>query len=152
MVRRIERRMQVRHIHSAETYAKRLEQLPGEADELLKDLLIGVTQFFRDPEAYEVLAREAIWDVVAKKEPAARVRIWVPGCASGEEAYSIAILLSEALIKHNVAPSRYKSLRPTLMTTLSKQPEPADTPRPALSISPGLAATVSSASTATSTR
>ncbi len=104
MGRRIERRLQVHHIDSVATYVARLEQDPAEARELFKDLLIGVTQFFRDPEAFEVLARRAIPKILLNKDVGAEVRIWVPGCASGEEAYSIAILFCEAVDKLKVAP------------------------------------------------
>src|ERR1035437_6896456 len=104
MGRRIERRLQVHHLDSVTAYVAKLEQDPAEAKELFKDLLIGVTQFFRDPEAFEVLARRAIPKILLNKDVGAEVRVWVPGCASGEEAYSIAILLCESIDKLKVAP------------------------------------------------
>ncbi len=104
MVRRIERRMQVQHLDSVAVYEAKLEQDPQEANELLKDLLIGVTQFFRDPEAFKLLASQAIPQFLGNKARDARVRVWVPGSASGEEAYSIAMLLGEGIAKLNVAP------------------------------------------------
>jgi two-component system CheB/CheR fusion protein len=74
-----------------------LENDSAEAEGLLKDLLIGVTQFFRDPEAFQALAQQIIPRIVQGKSADAPIRVWVPGCASGEEAYSIAILLREHL-------------------------------------------------------
>ena len=105
MARRIERRLQVNHLDSVVSYVAKLEKDPAEAEELLKDFLIGVTQFFRDPDAFDALAREVIPRLLENKGANARVRVWVPGCASGEEAYSIAILLHAELTKLNVAPS-----------------------------------------------
>ena len=104
MIRRVERRMQVRQLDSAAAYVARLEQDAQEAEQLFKDLLIGVTQFFRDPDAFEALALEVIPKILGDKGSDSRVRVWVPGCASGEEAYSIAILLAEAMARRNVAP------------------------------------------------
>jgi two-component system, chemotaxis family, CheB/CheR fusion protein len=94
--RRIERRM---HLHQFETpgdYVGHLQQNPAEFDVLLKELLIGVTNFFRDPEAFEALADE-LPDLLAHKREGDTVRVWVPGCSTGEEAYSIAILLHETI-------------------------------------------------------
>jgi two-component system, chemotaxis family, CheB/CheR fusion protein len=95
--RRIRRRLQVRHLDSVEDYLQLLEKDAAEAEGLLKDLLIGVTQFFRDPDAFQALARQIVPRIVQSKAAGAPIRIWVPGCASGEEAYSIAILLREHL-------------------------------------------------------
>jgi two-component system CheB/CheR fusion protein len=97
LLRRIHRRMQVRHVESVDDYLRLLGKADGEPQALLKDLLIGVTQFFRDPEAFEALARQVVPRIVQGKAADAPVRIWVPGCASGEEAYSIAILVREHL-------------------------------------------------------
>ena len=104
MVRRIERRMQVHRLDSVASYVSKLEQDPKEPEQLFKDLLIGVTQFFRDPDAFEALANQAIPKLLENKGSDARIRIWVPGCASGEEAYSIAILLCEHMAKLNISP------------------------------------------------
>ncbi|MEI8197847.1 MAG: CheR family methyltransferase, partial [Phycisphaerae bacterium] len=104
MIRRIERRLQVWHLDSVVSYVTKLEQDSQEAGQLFKDLLIGVTQFFRDPEAFEALTRHAIPELLENRGSDARVRVWVPGCATGEEAYSIAILLSEHMTKLNIAP------------------------------------------------
>jgi two-component system, chemotaxis family, CheB/CheR fusion protein len=97
LVRRIRRRMQVLRVPTVDAYVGLLEQGDGEAHALVKDLLIGVTQFFRDPEGFRALAQQVIPWVVERRPAEAPVRIWVPGCASGEEAYSIAILLREHL-------------------------------------------------------
>ena len=134
MVRRIERRMQVQHLDSVAVYEAKLEQDPQEANELLKDLLIGVTQFFRDPEAFKLLASQAIPQFLGNKARDARVRVWVPGCASGEEAYSIAMLLGEGIAKLNVAP-RCRFSRPTSMIKLSRRPGRAAIPQAASSSS-----------------
>jgi two-component system CheB/CheR fusion protein len=95
--RRIQRRMAVNEIEDAETYVRYLRRTPDEVDALFHELLIGVTSFFRDPEAYETLKEEAITPLVAKKARDASLRVWVTGCSTGEEAYSIAILLQEAM-------------------------------------------------------
>ena len=95
LLRRIRRRLQLHHIESIAEYVKKLENDAAEAAALLKDLLIGVTQFFRDPEAFQVLAEQVLPRIVENKTTP--IRIWIPGCASGEEAYSLAILLREEL-------------------------------------------------------
>jgi len=92
--RRIERRMAVHNIDVLADYVKYLQQTPAEVDELFRDLLISVTSFFRDPDAFAELER-IIPELFSGKRPDEKVRVWVPGCASGEEAYSIAILLLE---------------------------------------------------------
>ena len=97
LLRRIRRRLQVHRLTSIGAYLPFLETDAAEADGLVKDLLIGVTQFFRDPEAFQALAQQIIPRIVQGKSADAPIRIWVPGCASGEEAYSIAILLREHL-------------------------------------------------------
>lgn len=97
LVRRIERRMALHQIARQDEYVRYLQQDPGEAEALFRDLLIGVTSFFRDPEAFEALEREAIPRLFADKTSGATVRVWVCGCSTGEEAYSIAILLQEHL-------------------------------------------------------
>jgi two-component system CheB/CheR fusion protein len=97
LLRRIRRRLQVHHLQAVGNYLELLDEDPAEAEGLLKDLLIGVTQFFRDPEAFQTLAQQIIPRIVQGKSADAPIRVWVPGCASGEEAYSIAILLREHL-------------------------------------------------------
>jgi two-component system CheB/CheR fusion protein len=93
--RRIERRMTVHCIEDTNTYARYLQEHPGEVKLLLKELLITVTSFFRDPEAFAVLKKEILPQLFEHKPENYIFRIWVPGCATGEEAYSIAILFRE---------------------------------------------------------
>ena len=95
--RRIERRMAVHQIESLEGYIRYLQQTPIEVDALFRDLLIGVTNFFRDPAAFEMLEKEIIPKLFEGKQTGATVRVWVPACSTGEEAYSIAILLVERM-------------------------------------------------------
>ena len=100
--RRIERRMAVRQIETIEKYVKYLQQSPTEIDALFRDLLIGVTNFFRDPEAFQALEAQVIPQLVASNSAAdsatkEAIRIWICGCSTGEEAYSIAILLREQM-------------------------------------------------------
>src|ERR1039458_2795631 len=93
--RRIERRMGVHQIESMDGYVKYVQQTPAEGEALFCDLLIGVTNFFRDPEAFKALEEQVIPKLFAGKPAGAVVRVWAPGCSTGEEAYSIAILLAE---------------------------------------------------------
>ena len=93
-LRRVQRRMQVVQVGSIEEYIQRLRKNREEVQHLFQDLLIGVTQFFRDPNEFVVLEKE-LPKLVEGKGPADQFRVWVLGCATGEEAYSIAILLAE---------------------------------------------------------
>ena len=93
--RRIERRMQMLRLSNLEVYASRLQQDRGEITQLFQDLLIGVTEFFRDPVAFEALAPTILPNLLRMKDAGVPLRVWVPGCATGEEAYSIAIVLHE---------------------------------------------------------
>ena len=95
--RRIERRLAVHRLERLETYMAYLEKTPAEIDILFKDLLIGVTSFFRDSQAFEVLKDKVIPSLVKNQGNDAPLRIWIAGCATGEEAYSLAILFAEAL-------------------------------------------------------
>jgi two-component system CheB/CheR fusion protein len=95
LLRRIGRRMGVREMPDMEAYASFLRSNTDEAQALLKDLLISVTNFFRDREAFEALERNIIPKLFGDKEADDHVRVWVAGCATGEEAYSLAMLLSE---------------------------------------------------------
>ncbi len=97
--RRIERRMAVHQLDATASYVKFLQQTPAEVDDLFRDLLIGVTNFFRDPEAFKILEEQAIPKLFEGKTAGSVIRAWVPGCSTGEEAYSIAILLQERLEK-----------------------------------------------------
>ena len=95
VLRRLERRMVALGIETQEDYAKHCRTNPNEVDALFRDLLISVTRFFRDPEEFEGI-RKYIEDLVEAAEDRT-IRVWIAGCATGEEAYSIAILLIEAL-------------------------------------------------------
>jgi two-component system, chemotaxis family, CheB/CheR fusion protein len=95
--RRIERRMQVLQIPSLAAYADRLREDAGEVNTLFRDLLIGVTNFFRDAQAFEALEQLVMPRLFEGKRPSDTIRVWVPGCATGEEVYSLAILLREHL-------------------------------------------------------
>ena len=100
VLRRIARRMGVHQISDLQVYAGYLEGRPQEARALLKDLLISVTNFFRDSDPFGVVERIVVPKLFEEKGEDDQVRIWVPGCATGEEAYSLAMLLAE----HNVEP------------------------------------------------
>jgi len=95
--RRIERRMAVHQIDAIDGYVKYLQQSPAEVEALFRDMLIGVTNFFRDPMAFQALEEEVIPKLFEGKPAGAEVRVWSPGCSTGEEAYSIAILLHERM-------------------------------------------------------
>ncbi len=95
--RRIERRMAVHQIDSLEHYVKYLQQAPAEVEALFRDLLIGVTSFFRDAEAFKALEEGVIPQLFSGKPAGGAVRVWTTGCSTGEEAYSIAILLQERM-------------------------------------------------------
>ncbi|MFH0823569.1 MAG: CheR family methyltransferase, partial [Pseudomonadota bacterium] len=97
ILRRIERRMAVNRIGEMSLYLRHLQDYPPEAQTLFKELLIGVTNFFRDPDAFEILRDKVIREILENRKPANPVRIWVAGCSTGEEAYSIAILLRECM-------------------------------------------------------
>ena len=94
--RRIERRMNVHQIKKPNDYVRYLHENPHEIDILFKELLISVTNFFRDPEAWEAL-RPALQELVTSRAENQTLRVWVPGCATGEEAYSMAIALQEVM-------------------------------------------------------
>ncbi len=93
--RRIERRMMQHNIEDTEVYARYLKENPTEAHILFKELLINVTSFFRDAEAFSILQKEILPQLCKNKTDDYVFRVWVAGCATGEEAYSIAILLQE---------------------------------------------------------
>ncbi|MCY2932235.1 MAG: PAS domain-containing protein [Planctomycetota bacterium] len=97
--RRVERRMAVHGIEKVADYAQYLHEHAEEAQLLFKELLINVTNFFRDAEAFAALATDILPDTLAGKGGNYVFRVWVPGCATGEEAYSLAILLREGLEK-----------------------------------------------------
>jgi two-component system CheB/CheR fusion protein len=93
--RRIERRMSQHNIVDTEIYARYINEHPAEAHALFSELLINVTSFFRDPEAFATLKQDVFPELFAGKPAGYVFRVWVAGCATGEEAYSIAILLRE---------------------------------------------------------
>lgn len=95
VIRRIERRMTVNQITEMPQYLKYLQQNPMEVDTLFKELLIGVTSFFRDADAFQALNVKVIPALFLDRPQDRPIRVWVPGCSSGEEAYSIAILMHE---------------------------------------------------------
>jgi two-component system CheB/CheR fusion protein len=93
--RRIARRMSVRHINEYEKYILYLREHPDEIDTLFRELLINVTNFFRDPEAWEALIPHIHRMITSRQEDT--VRVWIPGCSSGEEVFTMAILLHECM-------------------------------------------------------
>lgn len=104
MERRIARRMSVLGITRPNEYLHRLISDENEGMRLFQDILINVTSFFRDRDAFDVLAKEVIRPIFADQSADAEVRIWVPGCATGEEAYSIAMLCLEEVDRLNSSP------------------------------------------------
>lgn len=102
--RRVRRRMQVVQMDDIDGYIDVLKTSADEVQNLFHDLLIGVTQFFRDPAEFSLLEREVVPQLFAGKTAADHLRIWVLGCATGEEAYSIAILLREYMATLDVVP------------------------------------------------
>jgi two-component system CheB/CheR fusion protein len=95
VLRRLERRLQVTNVETLEAYLQVLRDQPGEARALYKELLISVTRFFRTPDAFETVEDTVIPSLFDGKSPDEEVRVWVAGCATGEEAYSLAMLLQE---------------------------------------------------------
>lgn len=100
--RRVVRRISMLRLNTVEDYIARLQFDLKEIECLFNDLLIGVTQFFRDPEAFDALAQKVIPQLFKRPPSAGAVRVWISGCATGEEAYSIAILLTEEAEKLGV--------------------------------------------------
>ncbi|MHC4442221.1 MAG: chemotaxis protein CheB [Planctomycetota bacterium] len=98
--RRIIRRMNIHQIKTHKNYLRYLEENPQEVDLLFKELLIGVTNFFRDPQAFDVLAANSIPNLLKARTDDKPLRVWVPGCSTGEEAYSVSIMLREAMARH----------------------------------------------------
>lgn len=99
LLRRVERRMGLNHFERPADYVAHLRDNPEEVKHLSRDLLISVTSFFRDPEALATLAQEVIAPLVKSRNTDMPLRIWVPACATGEEAYTIAILFLEEMEK-----------------------------------------------------
>src|SRR5690606_27771105 len=95
--RRIERRMVIHKLESMNSYVQFLQENPKEVHILFKELLIGVTNFFRDPQVWKMLREKIFPTLIIKTEPQGRIRAWVSGCSTGEEAYSLAIIFKETL-------------------------------------------------------
>ena len=102
LMRRIQRRMHVLGTDEVPAYVEQLRTLPDEAEMLFRELLIGVTRFFRDPEAFAALEAQILPGLLAEAGGTDPVRVWVAGCATGEEAYSVAILLREGLARSGI--------------------------------------------------
>ncbi len=102
VVRRIERRMVVTHSATLSDFASLLEIDEREAKALGREILIGVTRFFRDEESFQKLKYKAIYDILARTSERETIRVWVAGCSTGEEAYSVAILFREAMDEQNI--------------------------------------------------
>ena len=103
-LRRVDRRMRVVNTATLQEYIARLKVDHAEVTQLFRDLLIRVTSFFRDKETFEILATKVVPQLFEDKHADGTVRVWVPGCATGEEAYSLAILLREHLDSRKGAP------------------------------------------------
>ncbi len=99
--RRVERRMGIHKIDKISTYLRFLQENPSEVDLLFKEFLIGVTDFFRDPLAWEELAKQVLLPLIKEAKDGSTLRAWVPGCSTGEEAYSLAILALEVIEQVN---------------------------------------------------
>ncbi|MDQ7825972.1 MAG: chemotaxis protein CheB [Candidatus Eremiobacteraeota bacterium] len=97
IMRRIERRMAVHKLDNIAIYYRYFQENPQESEALFKELLIGVTSFFRDSDAFRQLEERVVPEIVKRHENDLAVRVWVPGCATGEEAFSIAMLIVEAM-------------------------------------------------------
>ncbi len=104
VLRRIERRMTINQMHELQDYIKYLESYPKEVKILYNELLIGVTSFFRDPEAFDLLRKEIIPQLLTQKKNQ-EIRFWVEGCSTGEEAYSLGILCREVMEQAQVSPN-----------------------------------------------
>jgi two-component system, chemotaxis family, CheB/CheR fusion protein len=105
VLRRLGRRMQINRVELLEDYYTLLRANPEEVQNLFTDLLISVTTFFRDPPAFDVLMKDVIKPMFEDTRQDEPVRVWVPGCATGEEAYSIAMLLAEEAARKDVPPT-----------------------------------------------
>ncbi len=102
ILRRLERRMMMRAVSGLAEYAELLDGEPEEVDHLYRDLLIDVTSFFRNPDAFSFLAETALPGLLAEHPENEEFRVWIVACASGEEAYSIAMILDEVMAKRSL--------------------------------------------------
>ncbi len=105
VLRRIHRRVAMVGSASVDDYARKLHYEPKELDALYSDLLIGVTQFFRDPETYTLLGQTVFTELVNSRDGSEPIRAWISGCATGEEPYSMAIAIHEAFEKAGRTPN-----------------------------------------------
>jgi two-component system CheB/CheR fusion protein len=124
IARRIERRMAVHSLDDLDGYVRYLQENPEEPQILFKEMLINVTSFFRDPDAFEALAAALAHRLFGARSEPAEVRVWIPACSTGEEAYSIAILLREAMDK------RKQELKVQIYATASSRRASRGTCRP----------------------
>jgi two-component system CheB/CheR fusion protein len=97
VIRRIKRRVSLNQIDSIKDYVRYLKENPNEVDNLYNEMLIGVTNFFRDQEAFEILKEKVIPKLFENKNPGDSIRIWVSACSTGEETYSVAMIIKEYL-------------------------------------------------------
>jgi two-component system CheB/CheR fusion protein len=104
VTRRIERRLALAQSPNIDEYLGRLRSERDELDALYRDLLIGVTRFFRDPEAFDLLEQQILPELLKREPRSTPLRLWVAGCATGEEAYSLAILLQDLMAAHGERP------------------------------------------------
>ena len=95
--RRVSRRMVINNIEKTEKYVEFIKAHPSELEELFNDMLIGVTNFFREPETFVALKEQVLPDLIKNHPSKDTIRVWIPGCSTGEEAYSFAIILQEYL-------------------------------------------------------
>ena len=109
MLRRIERRMAMHRLSKVADYEQMLRGSKPEIELLFRELLIGVTSFFRDPEVWEQLREKTLPALLARRPDGATLRVWVAGCSTGEEAFSLAIVLAEAI--HDALPRRELSFK-----------------------------------------
>ena len=104
ILRRIQRRMQLRDVNTLEAYLRILREMPEESVTLANEFLINVTSFFRDPEIFAALDQTVVPQLFGAKAPSHTVRAWSVGCATGEEAYSLTMLLVEAAQRMSAPP------------------------------------------------
>ncbi len=102
IVRRLEKRISISHTETLDKYYNLLSKSDREREIFIKDCLIGVTNFFRDEDAFSIIRHEVIPELFRNLDEKKLCRIWVPGCSTGEEAYSIAILIEEFIERHNL--------------------------------------------------
>ena len=100
--RRVQRRVDLLNLGTLENYVTYIGEHSEEVNDLYKDLLIGVTKFFRDPDAFKLIEQKVIPQLFKKSEDRTSIRIWVAGCASGEEAYTLAMLIDEEIRRRKV--------------------------------------------------